>query len=138
MVQHAHLRTLIEEDEVKALAHKKKDEAGEFEKALAKSDALATLDYHKREVTQLFKDLGTDAKTGLTTAQAAEKAKIFGPNKLKERDTFPWYVKLLLEMVGLYSCILWAGSALSFLGYALDSSDPSNVYIFSKGSKKHR
>ena len=127
MIQNAHLRTLLEEEEVKARRHK--GETGEFDQALSKSDALATLDYHKREIDGLLKDMGSGITTGLTNAQVKEKLEIYGPNKLKEPETHPWYVRLILEMVTLMACILWAGAVLSFIGYVLDKEDPSNVYF---------
>jgi Cation transporter/ATPase, N-terminus. len=52
-----------------------------------------------------------------------------GDNVLTEKKKTPWYIQLLHEMVGFFSLLLWAGALLSFIAYALDSSDPSNVII---------
>jgi len=126
MIQNAHLRTLLEEEEAKA--HRHKSATGEFDEAISKSDALASLDFHKREMSALLKELGSDLSKGLTTDQAKEKLAIYGPNKLKEPEVHPWYVRLLAEFFTLMACVLWIGAILSYVGYALDREDPSNVF----------
>jgi len=126
MIQNAHLRTIIEEEQAKA--KRDKGNTSEFDIALAKSSAVNTLNYHKKPINDLYKELGTDPVTGITNSQASEKLKIFGPNKLKEAKQHSWFVRLLLEMVGLFACILWVGAILSFISYGLDQSDPSSVF----------
>ena len=41
----------------------------------------------------------------------------------------PWYLAFLKELTGFFSLLLWFGSLLWFIGYGLDSSDPSNLYL---------
>ena len=38
-------------------------------------------------------------------------------------------MRLLKEMTGPFSLLLWLGSALCFLGYVLDTEDMSNLYL---------
>jgi magnesium-transporting ATPase (P-type) len=52
-----------------------------------------------------------------------------GPNKLPDKKKVPEIVKFVLEITNVFSLLLWAAALLSFIGYALDTSDPSNVYI---------
>ena len=129
MMQNAHLRSIIEETEARNMAKKKKGNTEDFANAIEQSDAITTLTFHQTPLATLLADLGTSESAGLTDAKAKENLKIYGLNKLKEKHTNPWYVKLLLEMVGLYCLILWAGSILSFIGYGLTPSDPSNVNL---------
>lgn len=127
MHHNAHLRTIIEEEELKG--NKAKKSGGEFDEALSKNDVLSSLSFHKAEICDLFKELETSQQNGLTTKAAQEKLKICGPNKLKEPEEYHWSVRFLLEMFSMMACILWIGSILSFIGYGLDSSDPSNVFL---------
>ena len=41
----------------------------------------------------------------------------------------PWYLAFLKELTGFFSLLLWFGSILWFIGYGLDTSDPSNLYL---------
>lgn len=41
----------------------------------------------------------------------------------------PWYLAFLKELTGFFSLLLWFGSILCFIGYGLDSTDPSNLYL---------
>jgi len=126
MMHNAHLRTLIEEE--KAKANRVKSGAAEFDDALAKNDALASLSHHKKNINDLARELDTNLKTGLSTEAAREKLKIYGLNKLREPEQHHWILRFILELFTMMACILWVGSILSFIGYGLDSSDPSNVF----------
>jgi sodium/potassium-transporting ATPase subunit alpha len=48
---------------------------------------------------------------------------------LTERKGLPWYLAFLKEMSGFFSLLLWFGGLLCFIGYSVDSSDPSNLYL---------
>jgi len=126
MVQAAHLRSILEEEEAKAARGRGKP--GEIEGALSKSNAIQGLDYHKRDIESLMKELETSKEAGLTNQQVEEKRKNFGSNKLKEKAVHPWYVRLGSEFVTAMQIILWVGAILSFIGYSLDKTDPSNVF----------
>jgi sodium/potassium-transporting ATPase subunit alpha len=62
---------------------------------------------------------------------AAHKISIVGQNVLSEKKGLPWPIKLLLEFTGLFNYMLWAGAALCFIAYALqsDKSDKSSLYL---------
>ncbi len=130
MLMTAHIRALMEEEEIKNLLQKDKGKDNEFEHALEQNDELASMDFHKVEMATLLRDLETNEQQGLTTEQAKAKLAKVGPNKLNEKTPLPWYIKLLLEMVGIFSLLLWAGSILCFIAYGLQPSDPSNVSSF--------
>ena len=117
----------MEEEEIKNLLDKKKGQDKDYEQALEQNDELATMNFHKLDSNELFTQLGTDGQKGLSEGQAADKLKEFGPNKLEEKLQYPWYVKLLLEMVGIFSLLLWAGAILCFIAYGLAPTDPTNV-----------
>jgi sodium/potassium-transporting ATPase subunit alpha len=68
-------------------------------------------------------------RIGMTTAEAEERIKRFGPNALSERKKTPWYMKLLHELTTFFSLMLWVGGILCFVAYALDKSDKSNMYL---------
>lgn len=63
----------------------------------------------------------------MTDQAAFDKNKILGDNVLSEKKKTPWYVKLLKEMIGFFSLLLWLGSILCFIAYGLAPEDPSNV-----------
>lgn len=50
---------------------------------------------------------------------------------MTKKDVKPWYCVLLEEMTGFFSLLLWFGSLLCFIGYAiqLDKEDMSNLYL---------
>lgn len=52
-----------------------------------------------------------------------------GENSLTEKKSMPWYLAFVKEMSGFFSLLLWFGAILCFIGYGLDSSDPSNLYL---------
>jgi len=54
---------------------------------------------------------------------------IIGENTLTEKKAMPWYVAFIKEMTGFFSLLLWGAAVLCFIGYALDTSDFSNLYL---------
>ncbi len=127
MVNTAHLRAVMEEEEIKGMLHKTEGRNQEFEHALEQNDELAHMKFHQIDIPTLILEMDSDEKNGLTDEKVQKKLAEIGPNKLEEKKQYPWYVKLLLEMVGIFSLLLWAGAALCFTAYALQPSDPSNV-----------
>jgi sodium/potassium-transporting ATPase subunit alpha len=55
----------------------------------------------------------------------------YGPNALTEKKALPAWVQFLLAMTGLFNYLLWIGSALAFITYAIqsDKRDKSNLYL---------
>ena len=41
----------------------------------------------------------------------------------------PWYLAFLKEMTGFFSLLLWFGAILSFIGFLIDSTDQTNLYL---------
>ena len=65
---------------------------------------------------------------GLTSEFASELNAAVGDNTLTERQGKPWYLKVIAELTGFFSILLWIASILCVLAYELDPShDPSNV-----------
>ena len=73
--------------------------------------------------------LNTDVENGMTNDKANKRLQDEGPNQLTEKKGLPWYCVLLKEMTGFFSLLLWFGSILCFIGYGINSSDPSNLYL---------
>ena len=99
--------------------------------AVSGTEAIRTWTDHRIGTEALAKKFNTDIVNGLTHARAKEVAKTEGHNALTKKDTVPWYILFLKEMTGFFSLLLWVGSALCFIGYAIqvDKEDKSNLYL---------
>jgi sodium/potassium-transporting ATPase subunit alpha len=109
-----------------------KDAKKKKEKSSKDQDNIAALDQHKIAWDILFKrcDVGNDIfQVGLTSDQADKKNKEEGDNVLTTKVKNPWWAMLLHEYTQPFALMLWAGSALCFIAYGLDPSDPSNLYL---------
>lgn len=73
--------------------------------------------------------MSVQPEQGLSTSLATNRLKEFGENVLSEKKQVPWYIEYIHELTGFFSLMLWAGSALCFIAYGLDESDPSNLYL---------
>ena len=60
-----------------------------------------------------------DAKTGLSSEEAAIRLERDGRNVLTPPERDPWWLKLAGHLVGGFSSLLWAGSILCFIVYAI-------------------
>jgi magnesium-transporting ATPase (P-type) len=127
MLNTAQLRAAMEEDEIKNLGKEKKGGNKEFDNALEQNEELNEIKFHTIDLQALASDLETNLEKGMTEEKAKAKILIVGPNKLDEKTEYPWFVKLFLEMTGIFSCLLWAGALLCFIAYGLSPGDPSNV-----------
>jgi len=87
--------------------------------AVSGTEAIRSWDDHRIGVSALCKKFNTNVETGLTSEAAAEIHKRVGDNSLSKKKSVPWYCLLLHEMIGLFSLLLWLGSALCFLGFIL-------------------
>lgn len=54
-----------------------------------------------------------------------------GDNVLSEKASIPWYCVFLGELTQAFALLLWAGAAICFIGYGLqtDKSDKSYLYL---------
>ena len=89
------------------------------------------MDQHLMSMEELVNDpvYKTDLNRGLTKEVAAKRLKENGKNELTPEDKVPEWKKFLAQMTGWFSLLLWAGSLLSFIGYALDPEEQGNLYI---------
>ena len=87
--------------------------------AVSGTEAIRTWDDHMIGTEKLSSKLDTDAYQGLTSAKAAIKHEEHGDNALSKKDVKPWYCVFFEEMTGFFSLLLWFGSALCFIGYAI-------------------
>jgi sodium/potassium-transporting ATPase subunit alpha len=94
------------------------------------SDVKAAADYEEHKMTQvaMARKLDTDLKLGLTEAEALTRLQRDGYNRLTPPKQTPEWVKFLEEMTGFFSLLLWAGSVLCFIGYAL-KEEADNLYL---------
>lgn len=86
--------------------------------------------YHRISLPELAKHLETDFQNGITEDEAVKRNREFGDNKLTEKGSVPWYVKLLKEMFNnMFNDMLWIGSVACFIAYGLAPEDPANLYL---------
>eukprot|EP01025_Chloroclados_australasicus_P006039 TRINITY_DN11984_c0_g1_i6.p7 TRINITY_DN11984_c0_g1~~TRINITY_DN11984_c0_g1_i6.p7 ORF type:complete len:153 (+),score=27.08 TRINITY_DN11984_c0_g1_i6:361-819(+) len=72
---------------------------------------------------------GLDFDNGLSEKQVEENREKFGENRLTPPVTLPWYIKFLLQFTNFFALLLIGGGLLCFIAYAIDSSDPANLYL---------
>jgi hypothetical protein len=99
--------------------------------AVSGTEAIRTWDDHRIGTAALAKKFNTNIDTGLTSAQAKSAHAEYGDNALTKKESVPWYCLFLQEMVGIFSLLLWFGSALCFIGFFIskDKEDKSNLYL---------
>jgi sodium/potassium-transporting ATPase subunit alpha len=99
--------------------------------AVSGTEAIRTWDDHMIGTEKLAEKLNTDSTLGLTEGKAKLTLGEWGENALSKKDVKPWYCVFFEEMTGFFSLLLWFGSALCFIGYAiqLDKEDKSNLYL---------
>ena len=112
-----------------------KDGKGEEKQEMSaeqRADKIKDIDYHRLtwdEFCEKLKISKDSLKNGLATDDAVKRNEEFGDNMLSVKKKTPWYVKLLEEFISFFAILLWIGSALSFIVYAINPEDPSNVYL---------
>jgi sodium/potassium-transporting ATPase subunit alpha len=99
--------------------------------ALKKTEALRLVDDHRIPIEDLCKRLNSDKVKGMTTAAAEESLKKHGYNELTKKEAIPWYCLFIKELTGFFSLLLWFGSILCFIGYAIqpDKDDMNNIFL---------
>jgi P-type Ca2+ transporter type 2C len=71
--------------------------------------------YHTQDVNTVLKNFDTNAKTGLTAVQAAEKLQKFGPNELSKPEGESLFDKIKEQFEDLLVRILLAAAVISFV-----------------------
>jgi magnesium-transporting ATPase (P-type) len=116
----------VVEDRVKAGKISKK----EAQKELKKAYHTLAQTYNKET---LEKEFQTSLENGLTQQQAKDFLTKFGPNELTPPKHDPWWLRLIKSVFGgFFNILLWLGSILCFIAYAIDNSDvkdPTNLYL---------
>nr|CDJ80854.1 ATPase and Haloacid dehalogenase hydrolase domain containing protein [Haemonchus contortus] len=60
---------------------------------------------------------------GLTADEAAERLKMYGPNKLTPPYKTPTWIKLLQNLFGGFNMLLWIASLASMVGYFMEKQE---------------
>ena len=92
------------------------------------------VDVHTVAIDVLCKRFNTNLEYGQTKESATESIKKHGLNKLTPPPTTPEWIKFCKQLFGGFSLLLWAGSILCFIAYALQAAsfeDPpdDNLYL---------
>lgn len=104
---------------------------GGMQDAVSGTEAIRQWRYHFDGIDKLCYEFGCNTSTGLSEAEAAKRHLEYGDNALSKKDVVPWYCLFIHELTGFFSLLLWFGSFLCFIGYALqeDKEDQSNLYL---------
>lgn len=97
-----------------------------------KGEGYRNMDEHRLELQQLAMRLKTSLVDGLTEEEATAKNLQLGDNKLTEKKKTPWWIKLVMEMLQPFSCLLWIAAFLCFGLYGFDrhaTGATSNIYL---------
>ena len=81
---------------------------------------LGSTEWHTLSQAELFTELKTRIE-GLTTAEATEALKVWGPNRITPPKVTHWFVKFLWTLVGGFQSMLWFGSVLCFVVYGISN-----------------
>jgi Ca2+-transporting ATPase len=92
--------------------------------------ALGARDWHKEDVAQVLETVRTDSALGLTTAEAAERLGIVGPNELTEHGGRTVWQILWEQVSSVLILILIAAAGLAaFLGKPIDAIAISAIVV---------
>lgn len=75
---------------------------------------------HKLSHEELAEQLKVNFETGLTEAEAERRLSEYGPNALTPPPRTPLWLKFLHHIAGGFAILLWVGSILCFIVYAID------------------
>lgn len=94
------------------------------------TDNIKSIDEHRIPLDQLLERLNLpDFHEGLDSDFAMKRSQLEGENLLTIKSSNPWYVMFFKQLTGFFSLMLWGGSILCFIAYALYPSDPSNLWL---------
>lgn len=96
-----------------------KKAAGTMSEAVSGTEAIRTWNDHMIPTEKLAEKFDTNHLEGLTDGKAKAKHQEYGDNALTKKEVKPWYCVFFEEMTGFFSLLLWFGSALCFIGYAI-------------------
>ncbi len=92
-------------------------------------DSLKNMDIteHMMDTREVYKRYGTDPAVGLTEEQVGHAREKYGHNELTPPKKTPWCVKFLLISCQGFSMLLWTGSVMCFIAYAVDRAQHGEV-----------
>jgi sodium/potassium-transporting ATPase subunit alpha len=137
-------RTSVELERRNSLSQAPGSNARPAVAASAASDATATSEQKKREAalkaadvvahkyskSELTSLLRTDLNRGLSAGESKMKLQQDGLNLLTPPKQTPWYIKLLLQMVGGFQLMMLGGAILCFIvGPISDPVDTQTIYL---------
>lgn len=111
---------------LKKTSKKKKDDSA---KKLEDLKGEMQMDEHKISLEMLCQRYGTDLQRGLSMDLAAEILERDGLNALTPPKKMSEWVRFAKQMFGGFAILMWIGSLLCFIAYALQMTilqDPSN------------
>ena len=98
-------------------------------KSIEDAEKFKKIDDHRIPLEEFAKRYGTDMKVGLSEIIAEDRLLKEGENKLTEKEGMNAFVEYLHHMANFFAILMWAGSILCFIAYALAPTDPSNLYL---------
>jgi len=84
---------------------------------------------HLWDVDKLTKHFNVDLNKGLTSDQVVRQRQEFGRNALTPPPQKPWWLKYLSQFTNFFALLLLFGGLLCFIGYGIDQSDQTNLYL---------
>lgn len=76
-------------------------------------NGLSSLAWHAVASTQAVREVASDARAGLSAAEAAARLVRHGPNTISARRGRPWWVRLLLQFHAALVYILLVAGAVT-------------------------
>lgn len=84
---------------------------------------------HLWDVEKLTKHFNVDINKGLSADQVIRQRQEFGRNCLTPPPQKPWWLKYLAQFTNFFALLLMFGGLLCFIGFGINQSDPSNLYL---------
>nr|NP_001116982.2 sodium/potassium ATPase alpha subunit [Strongylocentrotus purpuratus] len=128
------VQTEVPDDGRNAAGKPKKGKRKDKKRDLEELKKEMEFDDHKISLEELVVRLDSNITTGLTVQQAAHVLARDGPNSLTPPPKTPEWVKFCQQLFGGFATLLWIGSILCFLAYAIEAAtkdEPSsdNLYL---------
>ena len=87
----------------------------EIQKQLISKLDTSKFTFHKLSIADAVKNLNTDLKQGLTTAEAAKRLEKYGPNELAAEDEKSLWESIVEQFEDILVRILLASATISFI-----------------------
>lgn len=98
-------------------------------KSLNELKQEVSMDQHIKLLEELCQELQTNPEMGLTSLKAKEFLDRDGLNALTPPPKTPEWIKFCKQLFGGFALLLWAGSILCFIAFALQTSSRDNLYL---------